>query len=391
MTNRRLLLASFMAALVLSACDSTGGDESPPPASAPDSLTLVRQRLLDDLFAPATSAETTLIASQWLDRVPGAAGARWEDSGMVGVQLTPLARFLGFPEEWTIPDTFDLQGRPTRPFDSIRVRILSHVVDGFRHQGALWTPQGRARLPILVFSHGGDDGIDSAQWAAVLQATKSFRDSIAILAPSFRSEPVGVLSKPVSEGTPSPWDRDIEDLRSLVRSAAALDPRLDTTNVCLVGYSRGGGVALLAAARDPLFTCLATVAAPTAFQGPWVRALSDSILKGKVVDLPGLDHLTETVLLPYRDGRIALDPARRELVRRSAVTWARRLPTNAIFFHGYVDQLVPSEELDRLEVALQVLGRTPDTRRSNHDHYRIVAPALLQIAPFVHDNLLPAR
>ena len=378
MSNRRLLLATFASAILLAACDSTGEDSTPAPPSGPDSQTVVRQRLLDGLFAPPTAAETTLVASQWLGRVPSAEGARWQDSGRVAASLPPLATVLGFPREWTDPDT-------------VEVRLLSHVVDGFRHQGVLWAPSGRARLPLLVFSHGGDDGIDSAQWSAVLQATRAFRDSIAILAPSFRSEPVGVLSKPVSEGTPSPWDRDVEDLRSLVRSAAALDPRLDTTNVCLVGYSRGGGVALLAAARDGLFTCLATVAAPTAFQGPWVRALSDSILKGKVVDLPGLDHLTETVLLPYRDGRIALDSARRELVRRSAVTWARRLPTNAIFFHGYVDQLVPSEELDRLEVALQVLGRTPDTRRSNHDHYRIVAPALLQIAPFVHDNLLPAR
>ena len=121
-----------------------------------------------------------------------------------------------------------------------------------------------------------------------------------------------------------------------------------------------------------------------------MRALSDSILKGIAVDLPGLDHLTETVLLPYRDGRISLDSARRELVRRSAVTWARRLPTNALFFHGYVDQLVPSEELDRLQVALQVLGRTPEMRRSNHDHYRIIPSALLQIAPFVRNNLLPS-
>lgn len=389
MSNRRLALALLASSLVLAACDSTDSGSPTLPPQGLDSQTVARQRLLDDLFAPATFAETTLVASQWLERIPSADGARWEDSGRVAVQLPSFATLLGFPESWTLPDSFLSPGVPTRPFDSVHVRILSHVVDGFRHQGVLWTPTGPARLPILVFSHGGDDGIDSAQWSAVLQATKAFRDSIAILAPSFRSEPVGVLSRPVSEGGPSPWDRDVEDLRSLVRSAAALDSRLDTTNVCLVGYSRGGGVALLAAARDSLFTCLATVAAPTAFQGPWVRALSDSILRGRPVDLPGLDHLSETVLLPYREGRIPLDSARRELVRRSAVRWARRLPTNAVFFHGYVDQLVPSEELDRLQVALQVLGRTPDTRRTNHDHYRIVAPALLQIAPFVHDNLLP--
>lgn len=246
MSNRRTLALSLLLSLALAACDSTNSGSPTPPVPSPDSQSVARQRLLDDLFAPATFAETTLVASQWLARVPSAEGARWEDSGKVNAQLPALARLLGFPKEWTVPDSSPTEGL-SHPRDSLVVRILSHVVDGFRHQGILSTPSGTERLPILVFSHGGDDGIDSAQWSAVLQATRSFRDSIAILAPSFRSEPVGVLSRPVSEGPPSPWDRDVEDLRSLVRSAAALDSRLDTTKVCLVGYSRGGGVALLAA------------------------------------------------------------------------------------------------------------------------------------------------
>lgn len=385
MSNRHLLLASFAAALVLAACDSSGST----PTGEDPRLT-ERKRLLDALFSPATAAETTLVASQWRSRVPVVEGARWEDSGMVDAHLPSGATLLGFPEDWTRPASTAGSGAPTRPYDSVRTRILSHLVDGIRHHGALWTPPANGRLPILVFAHGGDEGIDALQWAGVLQATKSFRDSIAILAPSFRSEAVGLLSEPTSEGTPSPWDRDVEDLRSLVRSAAMLEPRLDTTRICLVGYSRGGGTALLAAARDPLFRCLATIAAPTSFQGPWVRDLADSILSGLSVDLPGVDFLAYTVLIPYRDGRISVDSARRELVRRSAVNWVGRIPTLAVFHHGYSDRDVPSDELVRLQAALQSIGRSPTVRPwPNLNHYSVLPKALQEIAPFVRDALLP--
>lgn len=385
MSHLRSLAASLALSLAFVACDSSEGSPT-----GEDPRVTERQRLLDALFAPATLSEANLVAAQWLSRVPVVEGARWEDSGMVDAHLPSGATLLGFPEDWTRPTATSGSGTPSRPYDSVRTRILSHLVDGFRHHGALWAPSTGGRLPILVFAHGGDDGIDALQWAGVLQATKSFRDSIAILAPSFRSESVGLLSEPTSEGTPSPWDRDVEDLRSLVRSAATLDPRLDTTRICLVGYSRGGGTALLAAARDPLFTCLATIAAPTSFQGPWVRELADSILSGLPVDLPGVDFLASTVLIPYRDGRISLDSARRELVRRSAVNWVGRIPTNSAFHHGYSDRDVPSDELVRLQAALQSIGRSPTIRPwPNLNHYSVLPKALQEIAPFVRDALLP--
>lgn len=384
MSHIRNLAASLALSLAFVACDSSDGSPT-----GEDPRITERQRLLDALFAPATPSETTLVASQWLSRIPVVEGARWEDSGMVDAHLPSAVTFLGFPKGWTVPDSSRDSGL-SHPRDSVNVRILSHLVDGNRHQVALWTPPSRARLPLVVFSHGGDNGLDAFQWSGVLQATKGFRDSIAILGPSFRSEDIGFLSEPISGGSPSTWDRDVEDLRSAIRAAALLEPRIDTTKVCVVGYSRGGGVALLAAARDPLLTCVATIAAPTSFQGPWVRSLAESILAGEPVDLPGVDFLAENVLLPYRDGRISLDSARRELVRRSASTWAGRLPGKAVFHHGYADRDVPSDELVRLEAALRALGKTPSTSYwSNLDHYRVLPNALQEISPFVRDALLP--
>lgn len=367
----RLFLSgtALAAMLLLGACDDSSSPSAPPPSP--------NQALLDALFAPATMAETTAVAAEWAGRRPEVSDARFDEEGRFAAELPFLVvSFLKAPSSWSTPDT-------------VPVRLLSHVVDGFRHHGALWTPTGTERLPILVFAHGGDDGIDSIQWRAVLQATRSFRDSIAILAPSFRSEPVGILSRPRSEGDPSPWDRDVEDLRSFVRAAARLDPRLDTTRVCLTGYSRGGGVALLTAQRDPLFASVATIAAPTTFQGPWVRALADSILSSTNADLPGVDHLATTVLLPYQQGRISLDSARRELIRRSATTWVRRLPADVVLHHGMADITVPHAEMERLLQAAHAVGLSPTSRSwPNLDHYMVVAKALDELTGFIRGRLL---
>jgi len=363
---RRILLGTLIASpLLLGACD----DDSTP--NAPE------QTLLDALFAPATGAETTAVAAEWAARTVSVQGARVDEEGRFAAELPGLVvAFLNAPPAWSAPDT-------------VPVRLFSHVVDGFRHHGAMWTPSGTGKLPILVFAHGGDDGLDSIQWRTALQATRAFRDSIAILAPSFRSERVGFLSKPVSEGDPSPWDRDIEDLRAFVRSAVSLEPRLDTTRVCLIGYSRGAGVALLTAERDRMFRSVATIAAPTSFQGPWVRALADSILAGTGVDLPGVDHIAATVLLPYSQGRLSLDSARRELIRRSASTWVRRLPDALQLHHGMADITVPHAEMERLVQASQAIGRSPTSRSwPNLDHYMVVPKAIVEIAGFAHDQLL---
>lgn len=368
---RRTLLGTLLAtSLLLGACDDSSSPNLPPPASP-------HQALLDALFAPATTAETTAVAAEWAARRPEVNGARIDLESRFAAELPFLVvSYLKAPSAWSVPDT-------------VPVRLMSHVVDGFRHHGALWTPSGTAKLPILVFAHGGDDGIDSIQWRAVLQTTRTLRDSIAILAPSFRSEPVGFLTRPRSEGDPSPWDRDIEDLRSFVRAAVSLDSRLDTTRICLVGYSRGGGVALLTSERDPLFTSVATIAAPTTFQGPWVRALADSILSGTGVNLPGVDHIATTVLLPYQQGRLSLDSARRELIRRSATTWARRLPDHLQLHHGMTDITVPHAEMERLVQASQALGRSPSSRSwPNLDHYMVVPKALEDLTAFIRDQLL---
>lgn len=373
----RLLLTSLLASsfLAFTACDSsTSSDPEPPPP--PPGLTASDIAMLDSLFAPATAAETTSIATQWAERKPQVSDARTEASFRMSVAAPAYVTVYGFPKAWTDADTLPM-------------RVVSHVVDGFRHNGILHVPEGAGPFPVVVFAHGGDDGVDEQQWNMFIQSLGSLRDSIALIAPSFRSEPVDLDEGLwTSQGTPSPWDRDVDDLRGLLRACAKIDPKLDTSRVSIAGYSRGGGVALLSAERDPIFKSVFTIAAPTSFQGPWVRGLAESILKGEPVNLPGVDYIESAVLKELKAGRIGMDSARRELVRRSASTWAHRLPAALQSHHGMADVTVPPSELDRLVVALHVAGRSVDSHSwPNRDHASVLVDAFGYLPTFVRTNL----
>lgn len=368
---KRAASVLFLSAALLSVgCDDSSSSSTAPTTEVP---------LVDALFAPPTEAETTLIASQWATRAVQVEGTVVEDSFDMSIMIPAPYTTYGVPVAWTQPATATL-------------RVVSHLVDGFRHNGILLVPEAAGRYPVLVFAHGGDDGVDDLQLAIFLQAMGTLRDSVAIVVPSFRSEPVELPARDtwLSEGTPSPWDRDIEDMRSLLRVCAKLDAKLDTSRVAVVGYSRGGGVALLAAERDQVFKSVATIAAPTSFQGPWVRKLADSLLAGGNVDLPGVDFIDSTILQTLKTGRIGMDSARRELIRRSAATWVRRLPANVQCHHGYADETVYPEELVRLQSALQGIGRNLDARfYPNKNHMLVLFDALPVVRTFVTGVLKP--
>lgn len=363
-----LLLSTTL--LWISGCD----DSSP---SAPQASTT--QELLDQLFAAPTEAETTLVASQWAERTVQVAGATVESTFTMPITLPEAFISFGMPVAWAQPA-------------SATLRVVSHEVDGFRHYGALLVPEAGGSHPVLVFAHGDDAGIDNTQLSILLQSLGTLRDSIAIVIPSFRSEPVDISSIPyykLSEGAPSPWDRDIEDLRALLRVCAYLDRKLDTSKVAIAGYSRGGGVALLAAERDPVFKSVATVAAPTSFQGSWVRGLAESLLAGQTSNLPGVDYIDSTVLQALKAGRIGMDSARRELIRRSASTWARRLPAAIQCHHGRADITVLPGELERLKTAMESSGKPLDAQFwDGRDHMTVLFAALPVVQEFARAQLL---
>ena len=278
-------------------------------------------RLADALFAPPTEAEVRAVAAEWAAREPAVRDARveWRDDGPGGA----------------------------------RTLVLSHVVDGFRHYGAVRVPAGAAgrRLPVLLIAHGGEKGTSGLQFIRSGPVAEGW---IQVL-PTFRSERLYI--RPLrwyrSEGRPSPWDRDVDDAMALLSAAILQVPEADSGRVAVLGRSRGGGVALLMAVRDPRVDAVVDYFGPTDFFLPAVRRLGERALRSRVPRLPGAGYLADSVLFALRDGRIGLEDARMALLRRSPAYFADRLPPVQIH-HGTDDPEVAIAHSERL---VDVLGR----------------------------------
>ena len=112
-----------------------------------------------------------------------------------------------------------------------------------------------ASLPVLVYAHGGDNGVDIDETLLLLPLLlASDLQNFVFVAPSFRAEPLTFQGMTyVSGGPASPWDRDVDDALALINVVAATVPEADPDRIGVAGFSRGACVAMLMAERDPLY------------------------------------------------------------------------------------------------------------------------------------------
>ncbi len=285
---------------------------------------------LDRLFAPATGAEVAQVRSEWTTRPAAATGVRQDSAA-----------------------PFPMAGVPGR------LRIVSHLVDGHRHYGAIVVPEeaGSGSLPVLVYAHGGDAGVSVEELALLFLGLGEGAAAFVWVVPSFRSEPLRAGGQVFrSEGEPSPWDRDVDDALSLLSVALHEVAAAVSSRVGVLGLSRGGGVGLLMGARDPRVKAVVSYFGPTDFLDPWMREIGDDALQGRPRDLPGLAWFDRTYLQPLRRGEVSLDTVRRELVRRSPALFASTLPAVQIH-HGTADPIVAFSQAERFDAVMRGLGR----------------------------------
>ena len=288
---------------------------------------------LEALFAPPSEAEIAAVRAEW------------------------SARSL---------DPVDVRDHGTEPFmlGSVpaTLRVLSHAIPGGRHYGAVVTADGATdgSLPVVVYAHGGDAGVDTDQLAFVASLLGDASADFAWVVPSFRSETLTTGGGAIwpSGGEPSPWDHDVDDALVLLGAALEHTPQADAGLVGVLGLSRGGGVGLLMGVRDPRIDRVVEFFGPTDFFGPFARDVIEEALAGSLRDLPGLPDLNERFIQPLAEGLLGTSDARRELVRRSAVLFADELPPVQIH-HGTQDAVVDVSQAESLVAVLDALGRGP--------------------------------
>lgn len=287
---------------------------------------------LDALFEPATQAEIDAISADWAGRDYSAAGMQVE-----------------------LEEEISLVGA------TANLRIVSHVVGGHRHYGAIVVPAGASEesLHMLAYLHGGDGGVSVADLQFVGLALGELRDSFVYVVPSFRSEPLrhDTLTW-VSEGTSSHWDYDVDDAMALVSVAFESTPEAKPGVYSIIGGSRGAGVALLAGARDERIERLVAFFGPTDFFDEWVREIVREAALRTPRRLTGVAHLDSTIVQPYIRGDLTRPETRLELVRRSSVLYAAGLPAVQLH-HGTIDQTVSVSQAESMIAVMEALGRGP--------------------------------
>jgi dienelactone hydrolase len=283
---------------------------------------------LDVLFAPPTQSEIDAIAADWASRSPTATDVVVERDTMIAV------------------DGFDA-----------RVRVVSHVVDGFRHVGAVIAADGIVGpAPVMIYTHGGDEGVTLDDVIAQLPFLGDASRFVWVV-PSFRSESLRFAGATyTSQGSPSPWDRDVDDALALLDVALEIEPAADEQNVALLGFSRGAGVGLLMGVRDPRLDRIVAFFGPTDFFDSFVRDVVTEALRGNPRNLPGLSYLDEAFLQPLSRGEKTMAEVRLELVRRSVVLYASDLPAVQLH-HGTADDVVDVSQAQSLIAAMTALGR----------------------------------
>lgn len=318
----RLLASALMLSLLAACSDGTG------PGGR-----IVEGVDFDALFAEPSQSEIDAVSAEWALRSHSAIDAVVELDTIV-----PL-------------DTLD-----------VRVRVVSHDVDGLRHYGAILSRDGlTGPAPVVIYAHGGDEGTSIELQLFQYSVTREVAADVVWVVPSFRSEEISWGDRVwTSDGPPSPWDHDVDDALSLLDVALEVEPAADEERVGVVGFSRGGGVALLMGIRDPRIDRIVDFFGPTDFFGPYVQDVTAEALLGSLRDLPGLDFLNDAFIQPLQRGEITIGDVRRELIRRSAVLFAERLPPLQIH-HGSADTVVDVSQAESLIAAMASLGRTePD-------------------------------
>jgi dipeptidyl aminopeptidase/acylaminoacyl peptidase len=221
-------------------------------------------------------------------------------------------------------------------------------------------PNGKTAgsLPVFIYAHGGDHGVNILDLQLILVLNPAFADKFVFVIPSYRSEPLEAHGKTfTSTGEPSPWDSDVDNSFALLNVALQTTPEADPERLGILGFSRGACVSMLMAIRDPRIDIVVEFFGPTDFLGEFAQKVTEQALQGNLPDLPGLDYLNTKFIQPLKNRQITINDFRRELVRRSPVYFAGRLPQLQVH-HGTADEVVPVAEAERLIDVMRSLGRT---------------------------------
>jgi hypothetical protein len=317
---------------------------------------------LSSVFAKPTSAEIAAVEEDWSNR-----------------DLQPR----GINEE--------LKGTVMIADRRFKVRIVSHLVHGSRHYGAIILPDniGRKPLPVIIEAKG----VSPTYFPLELErlAAPRMMGSIAgqfiYVVPTFRGEVLdlnGSTYKSEGDRTDA-LDGATDDTIALLSVAIRTTPEIDAKRICAFGHSRGGTVAMLTGIRDKRIKCVVNWAGPT----DWLYAMGTNgwteeelwreALRTRANTQQTGGQNVERFLKRAIDGNASLSDVRQRMIASSPLYFAHRLPQSE-HHYGLEDTSVPIRNGRQLIDHLRERG-IPRSRYKaffypgeGHDTDRILGP-----------------
>ncbi|MCF8371862.1 MAG: hypothetical protein K9H64_09580 [Bacteroidales bacterium] len=244
-----------------------------------------------------------------------------------------------------------------------RIIVASHIIEGYIHYGLVRMPADTnllaCPLPVLLYLHGSLNGltIQKIDFLDNFFPTSLIRDSMIVVAPSFRSEPLLIDSNAsyFSQGTSTEMDRDADDAITFLNGAIENFTLIDTTRITAIGFSRGGNVAYKVGIRDPRIKAMNIFFAATNFFDPiLIQDAKYAVLNGVSPQYFVNNIVINDAMEAFCNGIITAQEARKRILTWSPGYFAGFLPQiNA--FHGSLDPVIPITQPYFLDSMLNVV------------------------------------
>jgi pimeloyl-ACP methyl ester carboxylesterase len=254
---------------------------------------------------------------------------------------------------------------------TMEARVIRHEVHGDVHFGTVFVPPGAApgSLAVVIDARGVNPTYtphDISAGTKTLTALGPPQRGFAFLVPGFRGN-TQILNgnEYVSGGDASDaWDGATDDALAFLNAALSVTPEADPDKVAIIGYSRGGTVALLAGERDDRIDLVLNVVGPVdhfvamdSFLGfTEVEVLADALREGTIPTPTeeggqNWDHFFDRI-----EGGESLADARARMIASSPLYFAEDLPETHSYY-GAEDRSVPLANPTALRERLAELGR----------------------------------
>lgn len=272
-----------------------------------------------------------------------------------------------------------------------RIRIVSHLVHGSRHYGAIVYPADArpGSCPVIVVAKGVSPTYFPLELRDQPEGTfmGELSPQLVFVYPSFRGEVLKFKDKTfTSEGDRrDALDGATDDALELLNVTLKTTPAADPTRICVYGHSRGGNVALLAGIRDERIDCVVDLAGPTDWfylmgtNGWTEEELWREAVRTHASPVETGGQNLERFLMKAIEGKASAAAVRHNMIASSPIYFAHRIPLTQMHY-GLEDPFVPVRNGREFVAALR-RRRVPASRYEaffypgqGHDTDRIAAP-----------------